>query len=304
LVEVKPGKKFSLQVLKDLLPDVETILFFGKVYELDYRQLSKLLYSLKNTDVATALSEGGHSVDLQDYLVDDIIPYVPDVEEGDIAFDATEPAGEILPQVWESLEVEIAASIKAVADKLSDVIGLLPGKQGHLAFSSMLKLNRQRPVLGAYTGQVKHAHQGQNLVILDVSGSMTEDTIRRIVQDVVALSWKADAHMAIVSNTCTYWQPGAYSVDEILAKAEYGGTHYEMLSPLFENRDWSTVVTVADYDSSRDAKRVLSNCTGRIEQVLDISLVDRPTYLAECVGQLAAEVRPILIAQERYQFCG
>jgi hypothetical protein len=31
-----------------------------------------------------------------------------------------------------------------------------------------------------------------------------------------------------------------------------------------------------------------------------VSLVNRPTYLAECVGQLAAKVRPLLIAATSY----
>lgn len=300
LVEVKPGKHFSLQVLKDLLPDVKTILFFGKAYKLDYVQLSALMSKLLHSDLAVALFEGNHSIELQDYIVDDLMPgFPPDVEHGDPVFDPEVPGGEILPEIWEQLEVVVAESIQKVADKLSDVIGLLPGKQGSMVFNHMLTLNRQRPVLGNYQAQVKHAHQRENLLILDVSGSMTEYTIRKIIQDVVALSWKADAHMAIVSNTCTYWTPGSYSVDEVLRNAEYGGTQYEMLAPLFD-RDWGTVITVADYDSSRDAKRVLADCVGRIDQVLDISLVNRPTYLAECVGQLADEVRPLLIANSYY----
>ena len=73
---------------------------------------------------------------------------------------------------------------------------------------------------------------------------------RTIVEDVVALSWEADAHLAIVSNTCTHWFPGEYSVSAVLNAAEYGGTHYEELAPLFENYDWGVVITIADYDSS------------------------------------------------------
>jgi hypothetical protein len=81
----------------------------------------------------------------------------------------------------------------------------------------------------------------------------------------------------------------------VLDAASYGGTHYEKLVPLFD-RDWGVVVCVADYDSSVAAKQSLARCTGRIEQCFDISLVQMPTYLAECVGQLADEVKPILIA--------
>ena len=109
------------------------------------------------------------------------------------------------------------------------------------------------------------------------------------------MSYLANAHLAIVSNTCTYWPAGAYGSDDVLAKAEFGGTYYETLAPLFD-RDWGTVVTVADYDSSYGAKDALARCTGHIDEVLDISLVNQPTFLAECVGQLADEVRPLLVA--------
>ena len=56
------------------------------------------------------------------------------------------------------------------------------------------------------------------------------------------------------------------------------------------------VVCFADYDSSWSSKEAIAQCTGHIDLVLDISLVSRPTYLAEVVGQLADEVRPLLVA--------
>ena len=62
------------------------------------------------------------------------------------------------------------------------------------------------------------------------------------------------------------------------------------------NEDWDVVITIADYDSSLDAKRVLANAVGSIGQVFDISLVDTPTFLSECVGQHAQEVKSLLMA--------
>jgi hypothetical protein len=300
LVEVKPGKRFSRAVLDALLPDVETALFFGKVYELDYGQLSRLLASVLHTDLAVALfSEGGtHSAQLQDYIVD--ICEVAGLDHGGVSYDIEPPDGAILPQVWESLEVEVASSIKEVASKLESVVGLMPGKQGQMIFSTLMKVNAKRPTIGDYRASVHHEREKQNLLILDVSGSMTEGTIRRIIDDVVALSYTSNAHMAVVSNTCSYWTPGSYSVEDVLDKCEYGGTQYEMLAPLFD-RDWGTVITVADYDSSYSAKKhIADNCMGRIDLLLDVSLVNRPTFLAECVGQLADEVRPLLIASGSY----
>ena len=165
-----------------------------------------------------------------------------------------------------------------------------------MVFETMAKFNKQRPSIGMYQASIKHEQVPDVLVILDVSGSMREDTIRAIVDDVVGLSWEAKAHLAIVSDNAYVWEPGSYNVDDVLAMAEYGGTQYEMLAPLLD-RDWGTVVTIADYDSSLGAKQALAKRKGRIGTVLDISLVGKPTFLSECVGQLADEVKPLLVAQ-------
>lgn len=305
IIEVKPGLKFSKQVLIDLLPDVETALFFGKVYGLDYVQLSTLLSVVLKSDVATALFTGDHSTDLQDYLIEGYYDedgdwyeaLVPAAKRGNVTFDPDVPKGEILPEVWKSLEVDVASSLKEVAEKLHDTLGLLPGKQGQMVFKSMAMMNLKRPIIGDFKARIHHAPQKQNLVIFDVSGSMSQTTVETIVDDVVALSYMANAHLAIVSNTTVYWAPGTYSVDDVLAKAQYGGTHYETLVDLLD-QDWGVVITIADYDSSLSAKRHCAKAGGHIDQLLDISLVNRPTFLAECVGQVADEVRPLLVAQD------
>lgn len=306
LVEVKPGVKFSLAVLQDLLPDTETALFFGKVYELNEPQLRQLLRLVLHVDLAEALfgEEHQHSTDLQDYLVgyedeqgiwhDGIVDPSTFAEGQALSFAPTVPHGEILPEVWALLEVEVAQSIKDVAARLESVVSMLPGKQGKMVFQTMAKMNARRPVIGDYRASIQHERHQQNLLVLDVSGSMSEGTVRRIIDDVVALSYAADAAMAVVSNTTTFWEPGNYGVDDVLAACEFAGTRYETLKPLF-TRDWGVVITIADYDSSMGAKTALARCTGRIEQVLDLSLVNRPTFLAECVGQLAKEVKPLLI---------
>ena len=116
----------------------------------------------------------------------------------------------------------------------------------------------------------------------------------------MALAYEINAHIAIVSNTATLWEPGTFGVDDILDAAEYGGTHYEKLAPIFDE-DWETVVTIADYDSAASARDYLCRkCIGSVGQVLDISLVNQPTYLSECVGQLAKEVTPLLIGTGAY----
>jgi hypothetical protein len=299
LMEVKPGLKFPVSTLKAMLPDAETVFFFGKVYELDHRQLSQLLYTvMPETSLVQALSTGDHSTTLQGYL-DEMVDDIYGVEEGDITYDPDVPTGEILPEVWKSMEVEVAQSIKDVAAKLGEVVGMLPGKTGEMHFRSMMAMNAKRPTIGDYRAQIHHARQQQNLLILDVSGSMTAGTVRTIVNDVVALAYEANAHLAIVSDTVTHWEPGNYDADSVLNKAEFSGTHYEQLAPLMD-MDWGVVITVADYDSFVDARDALRRRSGSIELVLDVSLVNRPTFLAECVGTRAKEVRPILVAPGPY----
>ena len=294
LFEVKPSIYLSAGTLRRHLPTVELALFFAKVYQLDYTKLGQLLRMLFNTPVVQALTEGSHSVELQDYLVETVPTEI--LAEMQQFTSEPMPSSEVLVQLWKSLEVEVAKSIQEVANKLAGTLHLLPSKEGDMLFASMAKINRLRPTVGVYGAHIRHAPVPEVLVVLDVSGSMTEETIEAIIGDVVAMSYNANASLAVVSNSAFLWAPGGYSVKDVLAKAEYGGTHYEQLKPLFD-QSWGTVITIADYDSSPSAKKALANCKGHIGQVLDISLVSRTTFLAECVGQLADEVRPLMLAQ-------
>ena len=294
LFEVKPDIYLSAGTLRRHLPTVELALFFAKVYQLDYTKLGQLLRMLFDTPVVQALTEGSHSVELQDYLVE-TVPFEILIEMQQFTSEPM-PSSEVLVQLWKSLEVEVAKSIQEVANKLAGTLCLLPSKEGDMLFASMAKINRLRPTVGVYGAHIRHAPVPEVLVVLDVSGSMTEETIEAIIGDVVAMSYNANASLAVVSNSAFLWAPGGYSVKDVLAKAEYGGTHYEQLKPLFD-QSWGTVITIADYDSSPSAMKTLANCKGHIGQVLDISLVSRTTFLAECVGQLADEVRPLMLAQ-------
>ena len=294
LFEVKPDIYLSAGTLRRHLPTVELALFFAKVYQLDYTKLGQLLRMLFDTPVVQALTEGSHSVELQDYLVETVPTEI--LAEMQQFTSEPMPSSEVLVQLWKSLEVEVAKSIQEVANKLAGTLHLLPSKEGDMLFASMAKINRLRPTVGVYGAHIRHAPVPEVLVVLDVSGSMTEETIEAIIGDVVAMSYNANASLAVVSNSAFLWAPGGYSVKDVLAKAEYGGTHYEQLKPLFD-QSWGTVITIADYDSSPSAMKTLANCKGHIGQVLDISLVSRTTFLAECVGQLADEVRPLMLAQ-------
>jgi hypothetical protein len=299
------GRAFPTKFLKDALPDVETVLFFAKVYELKASDVSSLLHTCVPSDVVAALAAeaGDHSQTLQDFLVEEFYEdgewFYPDLEciEG-MPGTKAQVTTEVLPEVWKNIELTIADSITKVAESISSTIEHMPGRTGEMVFSTLAKVNARRPTLGDYRAQFKHEQIKRVLVVFDVSGSMSQQTVKTIVDDVVGLAYEANASLAIVSNTCTYWPAGGYSTADVLVAAEYGGTHYEQLAPLFTDEDWDAVVTIADYDSSHSSKTVLSRCNGRIGQLFDVSLVNRSTFLAECLAQLADEVRPLLIASD------
>ena len=295
-------RKFSFQLLQQMLPDVETALFFAKVYSLDYEQTSILLSELFDSSLVSALFYGTHSEELQDFLVDlaaDVPAHLLPENQGVKVDPDIIPKGEILPQMWDQAEIEIASSIQKVADTLFDTLDRMPAKYGRMTFQHLRAFNDRKPTMGMYNAVIQHPPVPASLVILDVSGSMSRSTIQALAEDVVALSYKADAHLAIVSNDTFFWEPGTFTVDDVLSNAQYGCTYYHTLAPLFQ-RDWGTVVTIADYDSAMSSYDAIKKvATGKVGTVLDISLVNRPTFLAECVGQLADEVRPLLVANTR-----
>lgn len=297
LITLTPTKKMPLAVLKKLLPDIQTTLFFAKLYKLDASSLTNLIARLFRMDMIEAFTSEGHlhSHELQDYLIET----VPDVvEQTKTSFGQVDsvPDTVLLGELWEAAEVEVARSIQDVAAKLEHVLHAMPGTQGEMIFRHLRELNVQRNQMGsAFKPAFKHKTQASNLVILDVSGSMTPDTIRKIASEVVGLAFKADAELAIVSTNTFHWKAGEASVEAVLKAAEFSSTRYETLAPLFQ-KDYGTVVTIADFDSVAGAKEVIGKQRGRIGKLLDISLVDKPTWLGECVGQLAAEVKPLMIS--------
>lgn len=297
LVEVKPGLVVAEQMLRTMLPDVTTALFFAKLYSLDYAQLSDLLLLLFPSDTMVALlgEADTHSSELQDYLIETIPTEV--YERADVGYsDSAEvPDTELLAQAVAEARVQVAASIQEVADKIGSVLDRFPTKYGEMVFRHLHRFDVQRRSIGQFAPQIQRQQVAPRLVVLDVSGSMSKHTVERIVGEVVGLAYDVDASMAIVSNNAYLWSPGQFTVESVLADAEYGGTHYEELLPIF-HQDWETVITVADYDSDRKVKQLFkSNARGRVGQVLDFSLVNRPTFLAEVIGTIASEVTPVTI---------
>lgn len=304
------GRAFPTKFLQDALPDVETALFFAKVYDLAPQDVALVLRTCVPSLVVEALTNEAdmHSSSLQDYLVEEFQD-----ENGDWHYEAHEfleqlggvkapVQAEILPEVWKNLELTIAESIAKVAETITGTIEHMPGRTGEMVFQTLAKVNKRRPTIGDYHAGFKHQQIKRVLVVFDVSGSVSSTTVATIVDDVVGLAYEANAALAIVSNSCFWYPAGAFSTSQVLGDAEYGGTHYEQLAPLF-NQDWDVVVTIADYDSSPSAASVLARCTGKIGQLFDVSLVARSTYLAECLAPLASEVRPLLIASNTAYLC-
>ena len=302
LFRLDSKRLISVQKLKELLPDVQTAAWFGAYYKLSRTKLAELFLILFDSPVLEALMTEGykHSTSLQTYLAQTLSmdEYVELQMQKVLQPEAPAP-DLILPQLWEAAEVKVATALREVADTITDVVDRLPSKNGKMVFRTLAKMNANRPTVGVYEPHISHHRRASSLLILDVSGSMTEETIRTIAADGVGLAWTADAHLAVVSNTMTLWEPGGYDVKAILRAAEFGGTHYEQLAPLF-NQNWGTVITVADYDSSWSAKEVLRGCSSTIEEIIDISLVDRPTFLSESLGHMAKKITPMIVGSDRY----
>jgi hypothetical protein len=302
LVEVKAGTRFPVAALRRVLKDPKAVARFVALYRLDEYQTGALLRLLfPDSPVVQALVASAHlhSGSLQGFIVE--LGYENKLFDGTVLTPEEEvepePDTDLLAQMFEQLQVKVADNIAEVADQLADTLVGMPGKEGRMRMKSLLKLDRRiKRKLGVHQAQIQHAHKPDNLVVFDTSGSIGEKTTLAIAAPVVAMAVKANAHLVIVSDGARWWKPGEISVEAVLGEAEYAGTHYETLSPLFD-RDWGVVVSVADYDSSYSSKEAIADCTGRIQLLLDISLVERPTFLAECLEQLADETRPLMVAK-------
>lgn len=304
LLALNDQYKVSIRVLKEQLPDIETALFFAKLFELTAESLGVLIATLFQSPLTEALFQNGgtHSTSLQSYIIDDVVPEL-NVSPAGLHFTDEIPApSEVLHALWKQEVTGIAASVKEVAATLASTLERMPTIYGQMTFQHMRSFNAQRQTLGRFQAQVQHAPSKDRLVVMDVSGSMSQSTVEQIVDEVVGLAYAVNASLAIVSTTASWWPPGGFTRARVLAAAEYGGTHYETLLPLLA-KPWESVFTVADYDSSMAAKSYLADhANTSIGTVYDYSLVGRPTFLAECLGQFASEVKPLAIAASSMRF--
>jgi len=296
LVDVKAGVVFPLSTLKKILDTNRRLATFAAHFQLDQYELGSLLRLVRpGVTMVQFLSDSAafHSMELQTYIVG--LGFEHDIRAGEI--DAPDEVGddELLVELFEQFRVKVATQIDDFAVEMDAALKSAKPKKAKKVLRRMRKLHKTVTKIGLEELVIERYGQEPVLVILDVSASMGEPLIEAIVEPVVAMAVEADAYLAIVSNTTTWWRPGEFSVASVLAAAEFQGTKYETLKVLLD-KDWSTVVTVADYDSSMGAKHAIADCTGKIGQVLDISVVECPTFLSECVGQLAGEVRPLMVA--------
>ena len=292
---------FTQQFLKANLTDIATLLFFAKLYSLDYHQVNTLFnLVMPEHELWNELSNGVHSTELQDYVAD-----VLDVQNLTYVQGTGEQAAQedVLTELFKLREVTIASSIREVADTIGAALGSLPSKEGHMVFSAMRRMNLKRNTIGDYRAQIQRKHKTTErvLVILDDSGSMSKETIQTIAEDVVALSYSVDATLVQVSNTARVHTPGTFNVHDVLSCAEYKGTDYSQLLPLFQD-DWDVVVCIADYDSYGNVKALFRSVPGHVGKVIDISLVHKSTWLGECVAGIADEYVPMLISKTSMSF--
>ena len=287
------GRKYSKKNLLAMLPTIELTLFFGKLMKLKKKEVWELLHELHGyNDVIDALTNGSHSTELQPLVGSLQDKY--DLKAGDTTFTDKPLPAEVLPDLWEASNIIIAEAIQEVADATHEVLSQADGLLGEMHFQTLMKFNRKTQRIGQFAPLIRRKQQGKALVIMDVSGSVSASTVKRIANDAVALAIKANAGFAVVSDNTFYWEPGTYTVQSILAASEYSGTNYLSMQELFQ-QDWAFVIGIADYDSYTEAKSVIANCRGNIGKYYDISLVNMPTYLGECIATRANEVELILV---------
>ena len=183
------GRAFPTKFLQQALPDVETVLFFAKVYGLAPSDVSLVLHKCVPSETVDALTAqaGDHSMSLQDYLVEEFYDgsdwVYPDLEFLEaLPGTKADVNAEVLPEVWKNLELTIAESIAKVAETIAGTIEHMPGRTGEMVFQTLAKVNARRPTLGSYEAGFHHKSIKRVLVVFDVSGSMTEPTVRTIVR--------------------------------------------------------------------------------------------------------------------------
>lgn len=302
VVHVTSTAAYTLDTLKILVQNLEDLLFFGKLHDLTGSEILHLGNTIfPHLEVLDELANGVHSTELQDYILDfDEDFWTYEQQAAEIKFAPTPGRESFFAELFKASQIKIAQSIKEVASTLNAAVKAMPGKQGRMVLRQLQEFNRQRSTIGTHRAVITRSTQAPNLVILDVSGSMTRKTIETIVEDVVDLAWQANAHLAIVSDLAYVWKPGEFSVDAVMSRAQFGGTHYEHLLPLTQ-LDWGHVVTIADYDSQGEIPQLFKEKSqGRISKVIDISLVNRPTHLSACMGVLADSVEHTLITNTHH----
>lgn len=286
---------FNEQKLIEVLDTPAKLVIFSRAMQLDHNGFRRLVKAMGYNGVAEIMARWGHSSSLQSYVVSN--DFISEPTQMSFILDDDD---ELKESDRANLLAEILslASVKVI-DKIEDLCRLLAHQlvtnageaQTRLGFQFIQQYadahKRVKPTYGLGIQRVVEGGTLDNLVILDVSGSMGTSTVNAITDEVIALAEEADATLAIVSNNCYYWLPGTATASAVRNAAEYRGTHYEELVKLLDEKDWGTVITIADYDSSLSAKQTIAaQVTTRVQQVLDISLVERPTFLSECVGQL------------------
>ena len=303
IIKLSKQTAVSVSALRRLLPDITTALFFCKAYKFSHSQVRDLLPKLfPNSLVLRALlaEAAAHSSTLQDFVVE---LYPTEIQYGEVAPAAENevPSEAVLAELFHEATVTIADNLQQLADKLMTAMDHLPGATGQMIFRNLARVHRARGSIGTFEARIDHSRTSRSLVILDVSGSMTRETVTTILGDVLALTKKADAHLAIVSNNTFLWNPGEASIQGVLNAAEFSGTQYASLIPVLQGA-WDTVITIADYDSSRSTKVAIEReCkTLSIRQLYDMSLVDCPTFLAECLEFAAEQAQPLLVHRYNY----
>lgn len=274
-------------------------------------KLGVIFNALNLGTVADALSEGGHSTELQTWLKEQGIEIPVEqfgediVDNGSDEHVADDDLDTLIDLVNNAL-VKLPATLQELSDGLFiDVLAQLPTDKAEYVLDHLMQLSKFGQI-GTVKQGLEYQQAARAVVILDDSGSMGTDLGRAIVEPVVRLADSLQCDLILVSSTARRFPAGTFGVATVMQAWENRYTWYNQLIPFFRDvsQSYDIAITIADYDSHSEHKtQIRRECKARIQTVYDVNVQFRQqldgslstTYLAECLGQLADRVVPVFV---------
>lgn len=282
--------------------------------------LGRIFSVLKLGTVADYISRGGHSTELQTWWDEQGISIpIPDKEEvliDDPAAPSDKPDDvddETLFDLVNNSLVKLPESIQELADGLFiEVLSNLPTGRASYVIEHFQQVSKFGTFGTMKTG-LEYEKNTNACVVLDCSGSMGYRLGEAIANAVVHLANELKCDLILVSSAAKRLPAGTFSAETVKRNWQNAGTYYNQLVPHFKDisQSYDVVVTIADYDSIPSHKiEIAKLCKAKVHTLYDICVqyveqspgVAKSSFLAECLGQLAKEVKPVFVGAEGFNY--